>query len=98
MNNPDETQSTTDPKLPSPTQEAPVEQTATQEAPAETHPELAVQPFADKVEALMNEAHTQSQTANAQEPTAHHQKFRHWAGYLSDLWNAVKEHAESVGK
>lgn len=59
----------------------------------ETHPELAIPEFADKVKDLMNYAYQQSQPSEGQAPTEHHQKFADWCNALGDLWREVKSHA-----
>jgi hypothetical protein len=76
------------------------DQDSTQHLPAikpdlktETHPETAVSSFAGKVEDLMNHAYQQSQPAEGQNATEHHQKFANWCNHLGDLWREVKKHA-----
>lgn len=65
----------------------------TQDLLTENHPETAVPAFADKVQELMNHAYQQSQPANGQEATEHHQRFASWCNTLGDLWREVKQHA-----
>ncbi len=75
------------------------DQDSTQHLPAikpdlktETHPEAAVSAFATKVEGLMNEAYQQSQPAEGQLASDHHQRFADWCNHLGDLWREVKKH------
>ena len=65
----------------------------TEELKTETHPETAVLGFADKVQDLMNHAYQQSQPAQGQQSTMHHQKFADRCNSLGDLWREVKKHA-----
>jgi hypothetical protein len=69
----------------------------TQQMPAvkpqdEQKSESPVQSFAKKVEDLMNHAYQQSQPAQGQESTEHHQKFAKWCNHLGDLYREVKQH------
>ena len=63
------------------------------ELKTETHPEIAIPDFAEKVNELMNYAYLMSQPGNGQAPTEHHQKFANWCNHLGDLWREVKSHA-----
>lgn len=63
------------------------------EQKTETHPETAVSNFADDIEDLMNHAYQQSQPAEGQPASEHHQRFANWCNHLGDLWREVKKHA-----